>query len=253
MLQELCTEIVAWSCRSLIEESHQPSIRYLLEWLTVRILLSQPELQDDFFKSMQKVWRQCSALTMTLMTDMLDWQAAETRQGSVTSYIAMLSLWVQGKIEQLGNTASREDVATLVERASQLILPWSMAQLYNLRLYAQVITASIRLKHSPRHIVMWFHHQVALMRVWSLSEEAGLSEVVNKYSPLVAGLKTSLELGNGVKNALRLQDDFYFSCFKPIAHFTLEVRSKTNSSVSSTIVTLYLCNSLLAASKSLVI
>ena len=47
--------------------------------------------------------------------------------------------------------------------------------------------------------------------------------VAEKYAIMGSSLQTNMEHGNAVKNAQKLQEDFYFSAFHPVEHYTLEV------------------------------
>jgi hypothetical protein len=53
--------------------------------------------------------------------------------------------------------------------------------------------------------------------------------VAEKYAIVEASLKTSMEQGNAVKNTQKLQEDFYFSAFHPVEHYSLEVTSSISS------------------------
>lgn len=54
-MQDLCSELLAWACSSLVEDSHQPSVRYLLEWLIMRLLQHVPTLEQTFLDSVTLV------------------------------------------------------------------------------------------------------------------------------------------------------------------------------------------------------
>jgi hypothetical protein len=53
--------------------------------------------------------------------------------------------------------------------------------------------------------------------------------VAEKYAIVESSLQTSVEHGNAVKNAQKLQEDFYFSAFHPVEHYTLEVIGNISS------------------------
>jgi len=46
-------------------------------------------------------------------------------------------------------------------------------------------------------------------------------QVAEKYAIAESSLQTSVEHGNTVKNAQKLQEDFYFIAFHPVEHYTL--------------------------------
>lgn len=47
--------------------------------------------------------------------------------------------------------------------------------------------------------------------------------ISEKYDIIRRSLENSLKTGNAVKNAIKLQNDFYFSYFRPMEHFSFEV------------------------------
>ncbi|KAM7288999.1 putative methyltransferase TARBP1 [Ixodes scapularis] len=94
----------------LVEESQQPSIRCLLEWVAVRILLGYPRLRPTLEPAME--------------------QAGVARTGSVCSFLAVLV--------HLGSCL--QDPDALEDHLSSylpVILPWAMGQHFNARVYAQ--------------------------------------------------------------------------------------------------------------------
>ncbi|XP_054262718.1 probable methyltransferase TARBP1 [Macrosteles quadrilineatus] len=157
-------EIVKFASAALQGESQQPSVRYQLEWLLVRALLSSPQLIDSFW---------------TLFNE-----ASEERTGSVCSFISVAY--------HLAACLRRTD---FTERCVSEVLPWCMAQQFNIRLYAQVV----------------------LDKLWPL--DAG---VTAKYEVVRFSLTKSLKQGNTLRNAEKLKNDFYFTMFHPLRHFTLE-------------------------------
>lgn len=62
--------------------------------------------------------------------------------------------------------------------------------------------------------------------------------VAEKYAMVESILQTSMEHGNAVKNAQKLQQDFYFSAFHPVEHYTLEVTEYSFTVVQSSIMCL---------------
>uniref|UniRef100_A0A1B6LX73 tRNA (guanosine(18)-2'-O)-methyltransferase TARBP1 n=1 Tax=Graphocephala atropunctata TaxID=36148 RepID=A0A1B6LX73_9HEMI len=157
-------ELVKWSSASLQGESQQPSVRYQLEWLLVRSLLHSPQLLANFWT--------------------IFGQASEERTGSICSFISVAY-----------HLASVLQDEAFIERCVTEILPWCMAQHFNVRLYAQVV----------------------LQKLWPLD-----SKVAAKYEVIRKSLMKSLNQGNAVRNAEKLKTDFYFTAFHTLDHFSLE-------------------------------
>ncbi|XP_046663534.1 LOW QUALITY PROTEIN: probable methyltransferase TARBP1 [Homalodisca vitripennis] len=156
--------LVKWTSARLQGESQQPSVRYQLEWLLVRSLLHSPQLLSGFWT--------------------IFGQASEVRTGSICSFISVAY--------HLAVTLQDE---SFIDSCVTEILPWCMAQHFNVRLYAQVV----------------------LQKLWPLS-----SKVADKYSAIHRSLTKSLNQGNAVRNAEKLKTDFYFTAFHAINHFSLE-------------------------------
>lgn len=110
MFQERCIVLYNWLCSLLLRESQQPSVRYMAEWLIVRLLWRNEELQ--------------SALWLNF-TD-----ALEQRVGSLCSFISV----VYHTLSVLPDTA----LEGWLDRAIVQFLPYCLAQHFSLRLYAQV-------------------------------------------------------------------------------------------------------------------
>ncbi|KAG0425148.1 hypothetical protein HPB47_027678 [Ixodes persulcatus] len=111
LLDEATSRILLENVYSeLVEESQQPSIRCLLEWVAVRILLGYPRLRPTLEPAME--------------------QAGVARTGSVCSFLAVLV--------HLGSCLQDHDA--LEDHLSSylpVILPWAMGQHFNARVYAQ--------------------------------------------------------------------------------------------------------------------
>ncbi|CAB3365647.1 Hypothetical predicted protein [Cloeon dipterum] len=170
---EVQSTILNWATCSLAEENHQPSVRYMMEWLVALILVSNTSFEDGFIKQIQ--------------------EATSKRLNSIPSFVSVLYLWIVSLVQ---NKSRNQDLARLIRFSIDLMLPWCMAQNYNIRLYAQV----------------------ALLRIFSVCEDHSLEE----HSCLKRGVRSSVEQSSGVKNAVKLQEDFFFSVFDPIKHLSLE-------------------------------
>lgn len=64
--------------------------------------------------------------------------------------------------------------------------------------------------------------QVSLQKLLILSEERGLISIVQKYDLVRKSLSQSIERGNAIKNCTKIQEDFYFTAFDPIEHYSLD-------------------------------
>nr|CAD7425322.1 unnamed protein product [Timema monikensis] len=122
--------------------------------------------------------------------------AAEKRVGSLCSFISV--------VYQLVRILSH-DQESFLDRSLQEILPWTMGQNFNIRLYAQV----------------------ALQNLLKLCEVKGYNQLIEKYKVVQTSLNVSLQQSNALKNVAKLTEDFYFSVFHPVQHFSLQ---KTKSS-----------------------
>ncbi|XP_067009826.2 probable methyltransferase TARBP1 isoform X2 [Anabrus simplex] len=168
-----CSHMLEWLSNCLLLENHQPSVRYQQEWMLVRLLFHHSDLRTEFWKVFH--------------------QASEKRTGSMCSFISVL--YHLARVLPGG-----EDRAVFLDRSMQEILPWCMAQHFNVRLYAQV----------------------ALQKLWEFAKQHNIVTVVEKYGVVQSSLLTSLESGSSMKNAQKLLEDFYFTSFHPLNHYTLE-------------------------------
>jgi hypothetical protein len=62
-----------------------------------------------------------------------------------------------------------------------------------------------------------------LLRIFAICAKLGVAGVVNSFRILKQSIESSVEQSSGVKNAIRLQEDFFFSVFDPVGHLSLEV------------------------------
>ncbi|XP_076339891.1 tRNA (guanosine(18)-2'-O)-methyltransferase TARBP1 isoform X2 [Tachypleus tridentatus] len=167
-----CHKLLKSAYRLLEEENQQPSVRYLLEFLAVRVLLDYPECQDDLEENLN--------------------EAGRRRVGSVVSFLSILIL--------LSSSLKPELLETHLVQWIPRVTPWCMVQNINTRIYAQV----------------------ALFKLWELSKRYNLKAVYRLCEPLQFCFEFSTENRNASKNARKLLEDFYFSVFDPVHHFTLE-------------------------------
>ncbi|XP_064483769.1 probable methyltransferase TARBP1 isoform X2 [Ornithodoros turicata] len=117
-------------------------------------------------------------------------EASSKRTGSVCSFVAMLvHLSSSLELDQLE--------AHLLEFLPEL-LPWSMGQHFNARVYAQVA--------------------LHLAAQWSTQHELG--KVREMYHPVFLSIER--DIGNWSKNVQKLLDDFYFRVFNAAKHWTAE-------------------------------
>ena len=75
-------------------------------------------------------------------------------------------------------------------------------------------------------LLLLFYFQTTVQKLLQLCRQHDyLNQVTEKYAVIEGCLKTCMEHGNSVKNSQKLQDDFYFSCFHPVNHYSFEVIS----------------------------
>ncbi|XP_021924824.1 probable methyltransferase TARBP1 isoform X2 [Zootermopsis nevadensis] len=118
-------------------------------------------------------------------------QGRQKRPGSMCSFIAVLYQLACVLIDE-------EEV--FVGRSMREILPCCMAQHFSVRLYAQT----------------------TLQKLIALCKAQRLDRVSTEYYIVELSLQASVKHGNAVKNVHKLQEDFYFSAFHPVEHYTLE-------------------------------
>ncbi|XP_075224535.1 tRNA (guanosine(18)-2'-O)-methyltransferase TARBP1 isoform X2 [Lycorma delicatula] len=165
-IKVLQKEIIDWVRSNLCKESQQPSVRYQLEWLLIRCILSNSDFINYFWD--------------------IFLQGSEERAGSVCSFISVAY-----------HLAAVLKDTSFIKRCVQEVLPWSMAQQFNIRLYAQVTLAK-------------------------LFELFADDELPIQYTIIKSSLTKSLKQGTAIKNVPKLMSDFYFSIFHPINHLSLK-------------------------------
>lgn len=97
----------------IITENNQPSIRYLQEWLMLRIMLINSELRES-------IWEYFD-------------EGLEKRTGSLCSLISVIYHTIKFLPSEL--------TVTWIDTAIQTFLPYCMAQHFSVRLYAQVCSS----------------------------------------------------------------------------------------------------------------
>lgn len=171
--EEMFEKLLEHVFQELVEDSQQPSIRCLLEWTAVSILLRTPRLRAKLVPAME--------------------QAGTERTGSVCSFLAI--------IIHLGACLDPEtELESHLLEFLPAVLPWSMGQHFNARVYAQV----------------------ALHLASRWSKEHGLSSVTEKYAALFTCLKSTIQMGNWSRNVEKLLEDFYFKDFNAVDDLTLQ-------------------------------
>lgn len=61
--------------------------------------------------------------------------------------------------------------------------------------------------------------KVVLQKLWPLNDT-----VADKFKVIRCSLSRSLNQGNAVRNADKLKNDFYFTTFHPVQHYSFQVR-----------------------------
>ncbi|XP_037080989.1 probable methyltransferase TARBP1 [Pollicipes pollicipes] len=123
-------------------------------------------------------------------------KAGQERTGSISSFVAILT-----HLAQCGTGGEGDAAETFVRRCFCRILPWCMAQHFNTRVYSQV----------------------ALQRLWTLANERRMAAILSEFAVVYDCVAQSLRHGNANKNSQLIQNDFYFTEFDPVQHFSLEV------------------------------
>lgn len=168
--------LVKWTKGNLIKENHQPSVRYQTEWLLVRLLSSSPEELQEF-------------LSM--------FKGGDLRAGAVCSLTGVI-LHTALMLET-SSTTPRTEIENFFLEAMNVLVPFTMAQHFNVRLHAQV----------------------AILQLWQCVERLKLQSVHSLYDVVVKGVCTSLQQASGAGHT-RHQHDFYFHGFHPRRHYTLQ-------------------------------
>ena len=68
-----------------------------------------------------------------------------------------------------------------------------------------------------------FRFQTALHRLWLLAERHRMSAILTEFKAVHDSVRQSLEHGNANRNSQLILNDFYFTVFDPVRHFSLEV------------------------------
>lgn len=164
-------------CELLEFDNQQPSIRYLQEWLILKIINLNKYLVRDFISVLEK--------------------SLEKRPGFIVSLLSVLIHLI------IHDFLLSEDQ---VSKCFPVLISYCMAQNFAVRLYSRL----------------------AVAKLFSACENNNFSNLVQKYDfihnlslPQVSE-DSLLEKGNIYKNLIKLQEEFYFSVFHPIKHFTLE-------------------------------
>lgn len=162
---------------SLEADNQQPSIRYLQEWLVLKILHKYDCYIEDFISVLKKSEENIPSCSVSLLSIMIHLIAHDDFSLSEKQ----------------------------VQKCFPILINFCMAQNFAIRLYSRF----------------------CLDKLFLYCEENGFSKLTVKYDFLCDILCQQrdidlLEKGNIFKNLLKLEKDFYFSVFHPIAHFTLE-------------------------------
>ncbi|KAL1462353.1 hypothetical protein WDU94_014193, partial [Cyamophila willieti] len=171
-------ELFLWGLKNILNYNHQPSIRYYLEWLIINNLESL-ECTDQFWTYFDRAY--------------------DERPGSIVSFLCIMFHVVQRIVTSGGSYTTAQKY--LLDQSLERLISCSMSQLFNLRLYANVVF--IKLYESLGH---------------------QCTELSNKYRMVYdAMLRTKNSAkGNAIFNAEKLTADFYFTRFSPFSHFSLE-------------------------------
>ncbi|XP_008477086.1 uncharacterized protein LOC103513998, partial [Diaphorina citri] len=175
--------LFVWGLENVLKYNHQPSVRYYLEWLIIRNLLPMKHFRKDIF------W--------TFFA-----QAYDERPGSIVSFLSII-YHVSRKIITLRSTEDHtEKQLKFIDEAMEQLISCSMSQLFNLRLYANVV----------------------FLKLYDNLTGESWSELRKKYEMVFKAMmktKTSAK-GNAILNADKLSTDFYFTEFDPFTQFNPE-------------------------------
>ncbi|GLH14526.1 Putative methyltransferase TARBP1 [Gryllus bimaculatus] len=169
--EEECEKLTTYLRSSVLTENHQPSVRYLQEWILIRLMIKNP-------KAHFLIWDVFQA-------------AAETKPGSLCSFISI--------VYHIARMLPKDGLEEFIDKAIKEMLPCTMTQHFNVRLYAQV----------------------SLSKLWEYAEEKALSNVTEKYRIMYLGIMTCLRAPSSSKSVKKLED-FYFTAFHPLEHYSLQ-------------------------------
>lgn len=170
--EEESNKLMLYIQHSILHENHQPSVRHFQEWLLVRLLLKNSSARF-------KIW---SMLQM----------ASETRPGSVCSFISI--------IYHVAFSLPRDNgLENYLDSAMKEILPYTMAQHFNVRLYAQL----------------------TFSKLWQYAQKIYLKDASEKYYIAYLSVVKSMQTPSVLKNVKKLEN-FYFTTFHALEHFSLQ-------------------------------
>ncbi|XP_023223966.1 probable methyltransferase TARBP1 isoform X1 [Centruroides sculpturatus] len=171
LTEENCKQLLKEIYSLLVNENHQPSVRYFLEWTVVRIIYHYPTLEKEFTVYFHK--------------------AIEKRIGSIVSFISILI--------HLISVTSEQNLQEFIQTWIREIIPWTMGQNFNTRIYAQL----------------------AVQKFMKVCQANKFENILKNYKPVFDGIRM-IDNGNVSKNSQKLLTDFYFQVFNPIEHYTME-------------------------------
>ncbi|CAG09449.1 unnamed protein product, partial [Tetraodon nigroviridis] len=187
--------------------SNQASVKYLMEWMMILILVYYPHHMDNFWMCLSKDHEKTKTSSCTFLSvlvhfgviipklqDQVDsWSLCSNPNCILSCVISMSVSLVCFQTAQLG-------------KALDVILQWCFNHNFSVRLYALL----------------------ALKRVWSLAE-ARAAEGLGGFDGLSTVVKACLNqaeamqsTGNANKNWVKIQEHFFFGCFHPIRDYSVE-------------------------------
>lgn len=181
-------ELYNWGCQLLLKDSQQPIIRFLTEWLIVRILCKNLQLLDTLWLNFN--------------------EALEQRVGSLCSFISIVCHVLSSLPDVL--------LESWLDKAIMQFIPYCLSQHFTLRLYAQV---GLKEKTSVFFIKKF---QVAIDKMWRICEAKIFTNLLDKYRVMRECQVRAIGCGNSVKNAEKLAQDFYWTVFHPFNHYSLK-------------------------------
>ena len=158
------------SLNSILHESQQLSVRYLSEWVVIRALSQFPSLSFKLDQAYE--------------------EAIKQRLGCLQSFLAIKYHVANSK----GDSAS-------IEQALLDLSPWTMAQHFAVRTYAQVFS----------------------QRLLKTAKEKELTDITEKFDVFETAVERSVKYqGTNLKNMEKLKSDFYLMDFDPEVNFNME-------------------------------
>lgn len=142
-------------------------------------------------------WSVTRAIYLSVELEQVFWRtmddAVQQRAGSMVSFLSII-----GHVTRC--LAQSDRLENFASNGFPRVIPWAMAQHFTPRLYATVI----------------------LDVMWSICESAKIQSLLEKYSTTRRILLVAPDMPNTQRNLEKLCQDFYFSVFHPLDHFTLE-------------------------------